>query len=256
MSVAAALLLAAAAPSPATILVGQFWIGVWRDGRLLASHVEPARQIAGVRIHSGALEVAYRAEANPNAPPIVRRFDAATLHPLAAAGASDPNSWPMIESSASTDLGIPDATRPGGPLTVVHGATGDSVRLRGSSAPAHMLPAGSWRYALSPDASTAAAFRKPSSPGAPWRAMVWNARTGHPLAAKGMFIDDGSSRAGKDFEGPRELACLLPNGTGAIFTYAGPPADRLSEYQPANGGRARQLDLKGDYVADCLSASR
>jgi hypothetical protein len=105
------------------------------------------------------------------------------------------------------------------------------------------------RGALSPDGGTAIVFVQPPDGGARWPGLAWDAATGNALPSDGLFIDDGSAR---DPPAARSLACLLPDGKGAIFSLIGAPADRSSEAVLFEGATARRLPLNTAYVQRCV----
>lgn len=247
----------AAEPKPTTILIGQSWLGLWRDGKLVASREEAGWQFNAVQLSRDAKTVqvaAYRK--NGRAEPItVLTFDTGHLTP--GARKTDPKAaaWPPLPAPLQTDMSVPDATAPGAALVSTSVAGGTMLRLRNAQRSAdspsefHLLPKGEWRTAISPDGSIAAAFGKPASQNAAWPGQAWNTKNGQAIPTQGLTIDDGSTR---ENGASRTLACLLPQGEGAIFTYLGTPADNASEYQPSGPDTSRATALKTPYVMTCL----
>jgi hypothetical protein len=253
----AVLTMAPAAGSPAsprgTILLGQSWLGLWRGGRLVASREQPGWQFNAARLSADGrfVQIAAYPSGGSDGGVTVLRFDARTLAPSGKAPDAQAANWDPLPSPLGTDMRIPDATAPGGALVATPAAGGTMLAPRDTKTGAsHHLPKGVWRAAVSPDGSTAAAFARPAASGARWPGQAWSTRTGQPIAATGLSIDDGS---GRDNGAARSLACLLPNGEGAIFTYVGAPADSHSEYQPFGPYAGRAVPLKGPYVMTCLA---
>lgn len=108
---------------------------------------------------------------------------------------------------------------------------------------------GQLRGALSPDGGTAIVFVEPPDGGMHWPGVAWAVASGKDLPSDGLFIDDGAER---DPPAARSLACLLPDGAGAIFSLIGQPADRSSEAVLFAGAKARRVPLNTGYVQRCV----
>lgn len=244
----------AAAPpqSRGVVLIGLDWIGLWRDGRVVASHDEPnwAFQAARLSADKKTIEVVAYADHQDRSATVTLHFDARTLAPGPRTTDRAAGDWPTLVTPIDPDPRAPDATASNGALVAIRSAGGLVVKPRAGGV-AHPLPGGTWRMAVSPDGSTAAAFAKPSAAHAPWRGRAWNTRTGRRIVAPGLTIDDGARR---DNNASRGMGCLLPDGAGAIFTYVGAPADRWSEYQAFGARAGKPVELKTSYVMACIIA--
>ncbi|MEN3748859.1 hypothetical protein TPR58_16915 [Sphingomonas sp. HF-S3] len=222
------------APQQATILIGQSWLGLWRGGRVAASRTMTGWQFGAARLTPDGRMVeiaATRTDAAQGGDTILR-FDARTLSPRGQ-GRDPVLAAAPVRTPIGTDTGMADDR------AALARAGRDGGRLAGPND----------RVVLSADGKTVAMFAPSPEPGAPWTGRAARLHDGHALSAAGLFIDDGSRR---ETGAARALACLLPRGEGAIFTYIGAPADRVSEYQ-AFTPRAAPVPLKMPYVMSCLS---
>ena len=201
-------------PNPATLLVGQSWLGRWQGGKLVAQADEPAWQFNSIRRSPDgkAIEVAaYPADrdlAIDAASVRVLRFDPLTLRRIGERTDPTAAQWQPVPAP----VGIAQA------------------RIK------------------SPDGALIAIFARPRRHGAPWVGRVRDLRNGRTIAAQGLSIDQGLTR---DPPVNRSIACLLPQGEGAIMTYLGAPADGYSEYLPFKHGR-KAVELQTPYVKSCL----
>jgi hypothetical protein len=258
----------ATSAAPATILIGETWLGLWRNGKVAKRVDEAGWQISAARLSSDGNVIEVAAFANPtrgtqDETATVFRFDA---HTLAALGqVKDPNAgnWPPLAAPIGTDeptLPEPTATpqlKVGETVIADNGVmlltkAGATLQARTSAGvatgAAHHIAAGEVRAALSPDGSTAATFAKPTNKAKAWPGEAWDIATGK-LVATGLSIDDGT---GRDNQAARALACLLPQGEGAIFTLVGAPADRVSEFQRFGSG-TKPVTLDTPYVMTCVT---
>ena len=71
------------------------------------------------------------------------------------------------------------------------------------------------------------------------------------MPSRDLSIDSGATR---ELGQARSLACLLPNGAGAIFSLIGQPADRASEAILFQGATSRRVALATAYVLRCVIA--
>ncbi len=265
------------AAAPATILIGQSWLGLWQDGKLLRRADEDGWQFNAARLSADGATVeiaAYPtgASASGGDAAIVMRFDSRTLALLGKVRDPSAGQWRPPPPPVGTDTpAAPEApasvhieageTLVAASAAVVltaapAGKDGTVLQLRAADGKAlgapRRLPPGDWRAALSPDGSTVAAFVRPAkADGRAWPGEAWDAASGKAIAAPGLSIDDGASR---ESGAARALACLLPHGQGAIVTYIGAPADRYSEYEPFGPGAAPAAPLDTPYVMSCLAA--
>lgn len=221
-------------PQQATVLIGQSWIGLWRGGRVVASRTVTGWRFGAARLSPDGRMVeiaATRTDAAQGGDTILR-FDIRTLKPRAQG--RDPRlADAPVRTPIGTDTGIPD----------------DRAALAGAGREGGRMAESTDRVVLSADGAMAAMFAPPPEPGAPWPGRTARLKDGQAQSAHGLFIDDGTRR---DNGAARSLACLLPRGEGAIFTYIGAPADRESEYQPLTPGAA-PVPLKTPYVMSCLA---
>ncbi|TCJ11612.1 hypothetical protein EZJ19_15175 [Parasulfuritortus cantonensis] len=260
---------------PVTLLVGQSWLGLWQAGQLRCRADAVGWQFNAVRLSSDgmAVEVAAYAtadKAGEDATPSVLRYELRTLAPLGRQPDPTAGRWQPLPPPVGTDTAFvppqPGAAdlETGARLVAVQGtgslvATpadggGTVLQVRGADGkpigPGHLLAGAEWRAALSPDGSTAVVFRPGREAGQAWHGLVWLAATGRTIPAPGLGIDDGSVR---ENGAPRAMACLLPQGEGAIFTYIGAPADRYSEFQSLAPGPSPATKLDTPWVMGCLS---
>jgi hypothetical protein len=238
-------------PDPAVVLLGQSWVGLWRDGKMVAMQEKPGWQFQAARLtgDGATVEITAYPVDRPDAPVTVFRFDTDRLAAGGRRAEAAAAQWPPLAAPLGTDLRVPDAARPEGPMRVATDVEGVRVTRAGATG-GRRLPPGSWRIAMSPDGSTAAAFARPTAGDGAWPGTVWDIRTGRDIAAPGLGIDDGSAR---ENGAARSLACLLPRGEGAILTYIGAPADRSSEYLPFGKAGATAVPLSTPYVVTCLA---
>lgn len=273
---------AVAAPGPdagpVTLLVGPSWLGLWQGGKLQrrVDAVDWNFNAVHLSADGKAIEVAaYPSNDSGRAAdaPGVLRYDAHTLEALgrtadAAAGAWRPLPAPLGTDSPDLPVGpsapAASAVEAGSTLVAVRGeawltaasaaAGGTRLQVRDAAGqtvgPAHTIAGAVWRAALSPDGSTVAAFTPGADKRQAWPGMAWAAATGQTLATPGFSVDDGSAR---ENGAPRTLACLLPRGEGAIFTYLGAPADRWSEFLPFAPGAGTAIRLDTPWVMGCIS---
>lgn len=268
----------AAGSGPTTLLVGQSWLGLWQGGKLQRRVTADGWQFNAARLSPDGTTVevvAYPTSDKTGAgdTPSVFRYTWRTLallsrQPDPTAGQRQPLPPPVGTDTAfvpspPTQPGIPNLEA-GADLVAIQGATwltaasatGDGTVLRVRSAdgkpigPMHALASIEWRAALSPDGSTVAVFTRGQAAGQAWRGTAWVAASGQTISAPGLTIDDGSER---ENGAPRALACLLPHGEGAIFTYVGAPADRYSEFQSFAPGAGSAAKLDTPWVMGCLS---
>ncbi|PXA91108.1 hypothetical protein DMC47_26285 [Nostoc sp. 3335mG] len=222
------------APEPVTVLIGQSWIGLWRGGRVVASRTVTGWQFGAARLSADGRMVeiaATRSDAAQGGDTILR-FDIRTLKPRAQG--RDPRlTAAPVRTPIGTDAGVPD----------------DREALARTGREGGRMAGPTDRVVLSADGVMVAMFAPSAEPGAPWSGRVMRLKDGQAQSAPGLFIDDGTRR---DNGAARSLACLLPRGEGAIFTYIGAPADRESEYQPLTPGAA-PVPLKTPYVMSCLA---
>lgn len=266
-----------ATASPAVILVGASWIGLWVDGKVQRETQQPGWQFNAARLapDGSVLEVAaYAAKpaAIDDGAATVLRFNTRTLALLGSERNAQAGQWPPLPAPVGIDTPeAPDAPPgfallPGAKVAAVAGdrlltALPDAARgmtvqpwqANGQGiGPPQTLPPGDWRLALSPDGRSAAAFlRGTAARGAAWAARVWDLASGQTLPSPGLAIDDGGARPDG---AARALACLLPQGAGAIVTYLGAPADRRSEFVPFSPPGAAAVRLDTPYVTSCLQA--
>ncbi|MGO4870236.1 MAG: hypothetical protein ACLPGW_06430 [Roseiarcus sp.] len=265
-----------AAAAPATILIGQSWLGLWQDGKLVRRVDEAAWQFNAARLSADGATVeiaAYPTDALASGgdAATVMRFDRRTLALLGKVRDPSAGQWRPQPPPVGTDT--PAAPEAPASLHIEAGETlvaasaavvltaapagkdGTVLQLRTADGKAlgapRRLPPGDWRAALSPDGSTVAAFVRPAAAdGRAWPAEAWDAASGKAIAAPGLSIDDGASR---ESGAARALACLLPHGQGAIITYVGAPADSYSEYVPFGPGAGPAAPLDTPYVMSCLA---
>ena len=218
----------------ATVLIGQSWLGLWRGGRVVLSRAVDGWTFGAARLSRDGRTVevaANRADAAESGDTILR-FDARTLAPRgqgvdATLAAAD------VRAPIGVDPDVPD----------------DRAALMQTGQPRLPRIKPSDRVVLSPDGTVVALFVKPAQAGAVWRGVATQRNSARTLTSPGLSIDDGSQR---ENGAARALACLLPRGEGAIFTYIGQPADRASEFQ-SFAAHARPVVLRGPYVMSCLA---
>ena len=271
---------ASADAAPDTLLFGPAWLGIWQGGRLV-NRVDAGTWVySAVRLSADGQTVevaAYPANAATGntdaASATVLSYQRGTLELVTQTLDPQAGQWQPLPPPVGTDgtFAPVQAARPGAPLleagtaliaisataslTAAPGAQGATL-LQARSAdgqpvgPARSVAGAQWRAAMSPDGSTVAAFTPGAQTDQPWSGMAWTARTGVTLTTPGLTIDDGS---GRENGAARALACLLPGGAGAIFSYIGAPADRYSEFQPfgPEAGGATRLDAP--WVLGCLA---
>jgi hypothetical protein len=259
---------------PATILIGQSWLGLWQGGKLVKRVATPQWQFNAARLSPDGSAVEIAAYPNPPSTTTtesatVLRYDARTLTLLGQKSDADAGNWQPLPPPVGTDDPSPVDTpagltlRPGETLlsaftnrvlTATRGKAGTDLQVRtAAGAPvgtSHPVAGGTVHAALSPDGTTAAAFTKPAGKATRWLGQVWDVASGKAIPAPSLSVDDG---AGRENQAPRALACLLPRGEGAILSYIGAPADRGSEFLSFSmDDKAAPLDAP--YVMTCLSA--
>lgn len=225
----------ATAPS-ATVLIGQSWLGLWRGGRVVTSRMLDGWQFGAARLSRDGRTVevaAYRTDAAERGDTILR-FDARTLAPRGR-GVDPAMTTAEVRAPIGVYTNVPD----------------DSAALARAKPGSRPRTAAGDRVVMSPDGGVVAVFVRPTQAGAAWPGTATRLGAPRALASPGLFIDDGSRRENGS---ARALACLLPRGEGAIFTYLGQPADGVSEFQAFAPG-ARPVELKGPYVMSCLVPS-
>ena len=269
-----------AAAAPATILIGQSWLGLWQDGKLVRRANEAGWQFNAARLSADGATVeiaAYRTGASASGggdAATVMRYDSRTLALLGKVRNPSAGQWQPLPPPVGTDApALPKAPatlhiETGETLVAANAAAvltaalagkdGTILRLRlagdgNALGTPHRLPPGDWRAALSPDGSTVAAFVRPATAvGRAWPGEAWDGASGKAIEARGLSVDDGTLR---ESGAARALACLLPHGQGAIFTYVGAPADRYSEYESFGPGTGPAVRLDTPYVMSCLAAA-
>ncbi len=260
----------APATHPATILLGQSWLGRWQDDRLIAQVAEYDWQFSAVRLSSDrqTIEVAaYPANRDllvDDTSVRVLRFDPVTLRRVDIETDVAAVQWMLMGTPVRAGDGGPSKIE-GAPRNVVAIAPGIASasvdrlprprflivrdlqgRIIGRSIP---LAANIGRVALSPDGELVVTFTRKRPDSGIWRGQVRVVRTGRERPAPGLAIDIHQRR---DPLVDRGIACLLPGGNGAIITYLGAPADSYSKYLPFKRGRSRTLDTP--YVRTCIVA--